>query len=207
MGKGSKKKHKKTLNTDKPAGEEIFFMANDRLGAKYAMTDELVEERRWQLIKGTCAAMTAIWIRKTYQSAGDLDFLKVRKFEVEVAQAAYIRWGGDKERLFAAQGLQIVSVTEDIVFTPIKLRTSLESTVETPGTYYFGLNFSDGFGHAVGAKTGGPNLDQYWFFDCNVGLYRTRSSGKFAKQNSGFVDSFYGWHEPYTFDLYQLAPE
>jgi|GEM_PF-3158564 len=194
-----------------PAGEEIFRtsafqdLGFTRVSWKQAADNDEVE--MLQVLdhqEGVCAALTALWMRKTLEQ-GDLTSTRHINDHMYVAmsQAAYefgsfsatrLGSGGrePRERLLEANNLKVISNQWD-TFNKPHLKFLLREIVFDFGCYYLSMwepprGGVIGSAHAIGLKTGGTGL---FLFDANQGLYKTKNPHAFVNGNTDFLYAAY----------------
>ncbi len=168
-----------------PYGDEIFRFDNS-FGFLAKQDDG-----KLALEEGVCAALTAMWIRRCYETAGDVKALSEigSRFAIELAQAAFEHGSSskldDEGAVLKPQGLKVISKGK-IEHTEKRWHWLLTNMVFNPGMYWCGMEDDDG-GHTVGFKTGGPNLSGYFCFDANEGLFKTMNQKEFASKNAKYL--------------------
>lgn len=178
------------MGSEAPSGHRIFSSDNAYPGG------------------GACAALTAMWIRRTYESGGDLKMLSQigSRMQIEIAQSAAAKgsFGWNRGYIYSDSGPFTGTDFKylDSILSPQQLRivgrvtsqhTSqgwndlLWTMIKNPGMYFSDMRGGPNIGHVVGFKTGGPNLSGYWCFDPNKGLYLNRYADCFVEFNAEYL--------------------
>jgi hypothetical protein len=195
-----------------PAGDCIFRMGSTldnavgEFSIRFREKGVPYEQASLELSDGVCAAITALWIRRSLETAGDIKSLSdIGSFrQILIAQAAYeqalsrvnargplpkYKSQSDKSDNWALtlQGIKIEDA-DSFEHTRENVQRFLEKIVAGGGFYCLSLEVEDEpTCHQVGFKTNSPNLNGYWTFDAQKGLYHTRDQKWFVSESINYL--------------------
>jgi len=192
-----------------PPGKEIYRTSafqqqgySKLIDKRLPNSDQIVTvyERR----NGVCAALTALWIRKTLEHGDPTQFNHLNDhMYIGISQAAYIfgsfaprdssRYNSvqQEKTLLESNNLQVTSPQID-VYSRKSLTSFLTQMVSNFGCYFFAMEDEKGYGHVIGFMTGSTG---FYLFDANEGLYQSANRNTFINKNVFYLASDYSNYE------------